>query len=244
MPQKGEQQDSLPRGFWPRLGLGASMLFIFVVSAGGFYYWVAGAWEEPGKSKSFLDSIGGMISSELIFALMIYSGLSMVWAIATPKWAGRLLDKAERHAFMMIFAMVLLSFVYSWLVPHHADAPRRARAMSPVLILFMALGTAVVGVFLWAVIATTLRQRRLSKLPPPPPFRCPACNSDQVNLISSGLWDAIDLQTDKRSSGCDDYGICKQCGSRCARARTEPSYVPSEDEWQGRIGPILKGSTR
>src|SRR5438093_1478744 len=106
MPQKGEQQDSLPRGFWPRLGLGA-------------------------------------------------------------------------------------------------------------LILFMALGTAVVGVFLWAVIATTLRQRRLSKLPPPPPFRCPACNSDQVHLISSGLWDAIDLQTDKRSSGCDDYGICTQCGSRC-----------------------------
>ena len=66
------------------------------------------------------------------------------------------------------------------------------------------------------------------KTPAPKPFSCPRCGSEQIDCILSALCDGID----KKSHWVSEYGICKQCGSRCARRDDEPSYVPSDDEWQ------------
>jgi transcription elongation factor Elf1 len=67
-------------------------------------------------------------------------------------------------------------------------------------------------------------------------FRCPKCGSEQIDCVSSGLWDG----TDKKSHGVFYYGICKQCGSRCAQWDDKPSYVPSDEEWQREIKPARK----
>jgi hypothetical protein len=72
-----------------------------------------------------------------------------------------------------------------------------------------------------------------------PPLICPNCKSDQIDILSSGLWDGLD-----GAGGCAcgvfSFGICKQCGSRCAQYIDGQPYVPTNDQWQSHFGPMEK----
>ena len=71
-----------------------------------------------------------------------------------------------------------------------------------------------------------------------PTFICPSCKSDQIDILVSGLWDGED-KDGRAICGTCEYGICKQCGGRVAQY-DGPLYVPTDEEWQRKIGPIEK----
>jgi len=68
-----------------------------------------------------------------------------------------------------------------------------------------------------------------------PALICPTCKSDQVDVLSSGLWDGVDENTGHTTGGLFEFGICKQCGGRCAQYVDGHIFVPSETEWQQKI---------
>src|SRR6266496_3605001 len=89
------------------------------------------------------------------------------------------------------------------------------------------VGVVFLALILWAVVATILRERRFAKLPPRPAFRCPSCSSEQIDVLSDGLWDGYDPQR-RATAGIFEYGLCKQCGGRCARFRDDQPFVPTD----------------
>ena len=101
------------------------------------------------------------------------------------------------------------------------------------------VGVAFLALILWAVVATILRERRFAKLPPRPAFRCPSCGREQIDVLSDGLWDGYDPQG-RAAAGIFEYGLCKQCGGRCARFRDDQPFVPTDAQWQSHFGPIEK----
>src|SRR5436309_6381995 len=111
--------------------------------------------------------------------------------------------------------------------------------MRNALIIMLALGGFFLVVFLWAVVMTILRRRRFARLPPRPALRCPNCKSDQVDVLSSGLADTLDNEG-RRRGGVFEYGICRQCDSRCARLIDDESFVPTDGQWQSHFGPLEK----
>ena len=73
-----------------------------------------------------------------------------------------------------------------------------------------------------------------------PALTCPSCKSDQVDVLSSGLWDGVDENTGRSTGGLFEYGSCKQCGCRCAQYVDGHIYVPTETDWQQHIGSLEK----
>ena len=111
--------------------------------------------------------------------------------------------------------------------------------MSTPLTIALIVGGGFLGFVLWIVVLTILRERKLAKLPPPPAFRCPSCGSEQIDVLSSGLWDGRDAQG-RSTSGGFEYGLCKHCGSRCARFVDDQPFIPTDEQWQSHFGPLEK----
>lgn len=78
----------------------------------------------------------------------------------------------------------------------------------------------------------------LRKTPPKPrlAFRCPSCRSEQIDVRTEGLWDGHDEQG-RPIHGSFEYGLCKQCGGRCARYEDDQPFVPSDEQWQSHLNP-------
>jgi len=117
------------------------------------------------------------------------------------------------------------------------------RTMSiPVIIFLCVIGGLFLGLLIIVVIAI-IQTKRLSRarasLPPPIPFRCPACKSEQINVLSSGLWDGVDA-AGKSTGGIFQYGLCQPCGGRCCRYVDHEPFLPTEEQWQGHFGPREK----
>jgi hypothetical protein len=103
----------------------------------------------------------------------------------------------------------------------------------------------IIGAFvLFFTIAVLRYHHWRSKLPPPTlspptPLRCPACGSEQLDILSCGLWSGQDAQG-QGTGGAFHYALCKQCGSRCAQSVDGHPYVPTEEEWKQHFDPIEK----
>jgi hypothetical protein len=109
----------------------------------------------------------------------------------------------------------------------------------PVIIFLCIAGSLFLG-FLVIVVMAIIQTKRFSRvradLPPRPPFRCPACKGEEIEVLSSGLWDGMD----KSSCGIFEYGLCKQCGGRCVRYIDDEPYIPTDEQWQSHFGPQEK----
>ncbi len=46
----------------------------------------------------------------------------------------------------------------------------------------------------------------------PLPIKCPACNSDEVDVLTAGLWDGVD-KAGRGTGGIAGIGTCKTCGA-------------------------------
>jgi len=111
--------------------------------------------------------------------------------------------------------------------------------MSILTIILTVIG-AVVALFAIAVVFALVRSRRLAKLPPPPPCKCPACGGEQIDVFLSGLWDGEDLEG-RSTHGTSQIGTCKSCGVHCKhisiwdvdtkQSRYE-SCVLTADQWE------------
>jgi|SRR5688572_19403248 len=83
----------------------------------------------------------------------------------------------------------------------------------------------------------------LGSTPPevsPPPFKCPKCGSDQIDVFLSGLWDGEDL-AGRGTGGTHAVGTCKSCGVHCEQRsvwdndKKQSDYrtrVLTDAEWQ------------
>ncbi len=103
--------------------------------------------------------------------------------------------------------------------------------------ILLAIGIVAFALMLWVIVWFTRIQRTLSNRRLRPSFICPSCSSEQIDVLSSGLWDGED-QAGRGACGIFEYGICKQCGGRCARFHDDQSFVPTEEQWQSHFGPI------
>jgi hypothetical protein len=134
------------------------------------------------------------------------------------------------------------------------EAPqRRARELALYLsILFLIAAPTALAVFypkitlaalgasvLFCAIAAVRYQRWRSPLPPPTPLRCPACASEELEILSCGLWHGRDVQGHGTGGGFD-YATCRKCGSRCAQYVDGQPYVPTEEEWKQHFDPMEK----
>ena len=111
--------------------------------------------------------------------------------------------------------------------------------MTPLII----IGSVLLGLLLWLIVATIMWERKLARLPPVPPLECPQCKSREIDVLYSGLWDGMD-ENGGRTGGMNEYGVCKKCGGRCARvhghAVGDRTYIPGEEEWNGVVRPLEK----
>lgn len=46
----------------------------------------------------------------------------------------------------------------------------------------------------------------------PLPIKCPACNSEELEVLDPGLWDGVD-KAGRRTGGIAGIGTCKTCGA-------------------------------
>ena len=109
--------------------------------------------------------------------------------------------------------------------------------MSTPIVVLLLVAAAVIVLFTFVLIAAYVRARRVSQLPARPSFRCPSCKSEQIDLLRSGLWDGEDF-AGSGSCGIFEFGICKECGSRCARFEDNQPFIPTDEQWQGPLGPL------
>src|SRR5258705_2050586 len=110
--------------------------------------------------------------------------------------------------------------------------------MTPLII----IGSVLAGLLLWIVVRAILWDRRLARLPSARSFECPRCKSQEIDVVYSGLWDGRD-ENGEHISGANEFGICKRCGSRCARiihgrAAGDRTYIPTEEEWDTFVGSL------
>src|SRR5579871_3098189 len=114
-------------------------------------------------------------------------------------------------------------------------------------IIFLLFGGSIVlifvSIFILAIIRTIMPLWIRAKLPPPPPFHCPSCGCEQIEILCVGLWDGWDQNGDSASGGFE-YGTCKQCAGRCARYDDDTTYLPNEAEWQSHVVVMEKWSRR
>ena len=64
-----------------------------------------------------------------------------------------------------------------------------------------------------------------------------------MDILSSGLWDGED-KAGRAICGTFEFGICKQCGGRCAKWEDGHSFVPTDEEWQRHFAPQEKWRKR
>src|SRR4051812_41633136 len=105
--------------------------------------------------------------------------------------------------------------------------------------IYLAIGIVAFALVLWVIVWFIRIHRALSIRTPRSPLRCPSCASEQIDVLSSGLWDGED-QAGRGICGIFEYGICNECGGRCARFHDDHSFVPTEEQWQTHFAPIEK----
>ena len=86
--------------------------------------------------------------------------------------------------------------------------------MSIPTIILLTVISAAVAMFAIAVVVAFVRSRRLAKLPPLPPCKCPACGGERIDVFLSGLWDGEDSKG-RSTGGTSQIGTCKSCGIHC-----------------------------
>src|SRR2546427_7890024 len=89
--QENDDERDLAYTWVYRLVMGGVMLPLFVLFGWGLYFRVSDPWKFPeGSTMPVLDHIAEMISWETHVAFFIFSALTIIWAVATPKWVERL----------------------------------------------------------------------------------------------------------------------------------------------------------
>jgi hypothetical protein len=113
-------------------------------------------------------------------------------------------------------------------------------APTALAILYPRTTMTVIGGFGLLFVAAAVRHHRWkSKLPPPTPLRCPKCGSEDLEILSRGLWHGRDAEG-RSTGGGFDYALCKKCGSRCAQYVDGNPYLPTEEEWRQHFAPREK----
>src|SRR5690242_17237322 len=91
--------------------------------------------------------------------------------------------------------------------------------------------------FLSIVLFGLLRVSPRPKRAGPVPLKCPHCQSGKIDVLTTALWDGADFNG-RGMCGVLTFGICKDCGSRCARFDDdEPTFVPTDEQWQAILRP-------
>jgi hypothetical protein len=119
--------------------------------------------------------------------------------------------------------------------------------MSTPFVIAIVLVSVVLGLVLLVFVLALIESRRFEKSQrdstPRPILRCLNCKSDQIDIKLSGLWDGEDASGNHAHGVCE-YGICKQCGSCCARYEDDKPYIPDDAEWHNMVGPSEKFKQR
>lgn len=105
--------------------------------------------------------------------------------------------------------------------------------------ILLLVGSAVLLFVAWVIVSCIRFRRQLASIRPRPSFRCPTCGGEQIDVLSSGLWDGVD-EAGRGTCGIFEYGVCKSCAGRCARFVDDQPFVPSEQQWQEHFGPMEK----
>ena len=80
------------------------------------------------------------------------------------------------------------------------------------------------------------------KSPERPATACPKCGSIEIDVLHQGLWHGR-ARAGKLNGGSFEYGVCRRCGTHCARWTDAPAYVPPDDEWDRVMAPLRKLDT-
>src|SRR5262245_53697519 len=89
-----EKFDRLKSRIW----FGGLSPIILFVSAAAFYV----HFTETDKPQSIADAITSAFFAEFMLAMFFFSCLSLVWAIATPRWTERLWDRVTWKAILLL----------------------------------------------------------------------------------------------------------------------------------------------
>ena len=118
----------------------------------------------------------------------------------------------------------------------------------PIIILLIVIGAVVVLLSVVVVVAF-VRSRRLAKVPAlPPPCKCPACGSEQMDVFLSGMWDGED-SAGRGTGGTSQIGTCKSCGVHCehlsvwdndTKESRYESRVLTDEQWQRETGSAMR----
>src|SRR3954470_12655291 len=108
---------------------------------------------------------------------------------------------------------------------------------APMMFLAVVIGVAIGLVLLVALLVIAMRFafNRRSKIPARKPLECPACGSQELDILSSGLWDGAKDKEGKRAHGAFDYALCRKCRGRVVQYHEGQAYVPSDEEWNARM---------
>lgn len=80
----------------------------------------------------------------------------------------------------------------------------------------------------------------------PPPEKCPACGSDQIEFVSGALFHGFDKKG-RMTDGRFRFGTCKTCGAHFEQSSTlnrdtmEQEYrcsVLTDEQWQPQISMV------
>lgn len=122
--------------------------------------------------------------------------------------------------------------------------------MSIMFIIFLLVAGAAVVWVIAAVLVAYFRLRQVAQAPslPAPPFKCPACASEQIDVLLSSLWDGVD-SAGRGTGGLREVGTCKICGVHSQYAsffdhdQRKTCYEIrklSDEEWRQEIEPHEK----
>jgi hypothetical protein len=103
-----DQKDSLvlPRKLGDRV-----LLFVFASVLGGFFVLMTFALRER-TATGWLGSLLHHIAVETMFTFAIFSLLTVVWALFTPRWLESVLSHGFRKV-LTVIAVVLLATVFT-----------------------------------------------------------------------------------------------------------------------------------
>lgn len=107
-----ENRDTHVEGLrrsWSRVGWGVVSLFVLFTCAGALYV----HYTDPMPPPDIATQISSAVIAEFLFAMFLFACLALIWAVATPKWAERLWDKATWQAVLFLLLLVLTCVVYS-----------------------------------------------------------------------------------------------------------------------------------
>jgi len=134
----------------------------------------------------------------------------------------------------------------------HLEAPqRRSEELTLYLCIFLFMAGAATAAVLFPIatisivgsialfLAVTAFRLRHPALPPPVPLRCPACGSEQLDVLSSGMWSGRDAKG-KGTGGGFEYAVCKKCRSPCAQYVDGQPFIPTEEQWNQHFEPREK----